>query len=227
MGLAATCGAVAIVGPTFGGTGDVIVKRAEAVVVARPLDSIVTPVPVSPIAARGLVAVPPRRQPIAQPELPPGTFVNPLPGPERVLPVRGTRRFGAERPGDRADECGAGHCGVDLGFVVGTPILAALDGIVLSVQLDPQHRDGKYVRILHADGVSTWYFHLDEIRPGLGRGQPILAGETVGTLGRTGIHHSEPHLHFAMTMAIKGDDTYVDPLPYLREAQVLASPLPN
>src|SRR6185503_11580017 len=42
-------------------------------------------------------------------------WVHPLGGPARRMPIRDSRVFGAERPGERPIECQNGHCGVDIG----------------------------------------------------------------------------------------------------------------
>jgi murein DD-endopeptidase MepM/ murein hydrolase activator NlpD len=70
----------------------------------------------------------------------------------------------------------------------------------------------------HGD-VSTLYFHLDAIRADLATGTRVVAGETLATLGRTGVQTSPTHLHFAVLV----DGAYVDPLRLLRRARVLAA----
>jgi murein DD-endopeptidase MepM/ murein hydrolase activator NlpD len=147
-------------------------------------------------------------------------WVHPLAGPQRRMPIRLSRVFGAQRPGHRPMECNAGHCGVDIGGEVwGEPILAAHGGIVDRVQRDPDRgRGGMYVRLSHRDGtVFTQYFHLAAIPGHLREGTPVRAGEVIGLLGATGIKHSEAHLHF--TVAVKsseeGPEQYIDPEPLI------------
>src|SRR5690606_25366324 len=81
----------------------------------------------------------------------------------RRLPLRGSREFGAVRPGDRPDECGGGHCGVDLGNQIGEVIHAALPGVVRRVNHSASRSGGRYVIIDHPGGYATYYFHLDRI----------------------------------------------------------------
>jgi murein DD-endopeptidase MepM/ murein hydrolase activator NlpD len=217
--LGCAAAAAAVVGPRLSSSADV--RSPVAAEAPAPPPSIVTPLPFSPIASHGVTASPPPRRVVIAPKVPAGAFVHPIPGPERELPANESRLFGADRPGERAPECGQGHCGVDLGELIGTPILAARDGDVVMVQRDRNARGGRFVQVRHAGGLYTWYFHLDEIRSDLAIGMRVRAGEPIATLGRTGITNSAPHLHFAMTVEEDGVETYVDPMPYLRDAVVV------
>lgn len=145
---------------------------------------------------------------------------------ERELPTKDDRRFGAERPGHRPAECGAGHCGVDLGRERGAIVHAALGGRIIRVKRDAGSLSGRYVAIEHPQGLRTRYMHLDRIHPDLVAGMEIASGEAIGVLGATGIQHSPPHLHFAVQR--KGDSgwQYVDPEPMLTQAIVLDAPAP-
>ncbi|RMH36712.1 MAG: M23 family metallopeptidase [Deltaproteobacteria bacterium] len=150
-------------------------------------------------------------------------WVHPLAGPERALPDSASRRFGADRDGTRP-ECGRGHCGVDLGHERGLVVHAAADGFVERVVVAPDRKGGNYVKLRHPHGFASFYMHLDRIRPGLRRGDLVQAGEPLGTTGRTGIHHSGPHLHFAVARTTPERDVFVDPEPMLREAELLPAP---
>ena len=140
-----------------------------------------------------------------------------------------TGRFGAERDG-LAHPCGRGHCGVDLSGPVGRPIVAVAAGVVVHVEHSRNGRDGRsgrYVRIEHSDGVFTSYMHLNAIAAGLDVGDRVDAGQQIGTLGRTGIHSSAPHLHFALEVPTSrklGNQVitrHVDPLPFMARASVV------
>jgi len=151
-------------------------------------------------------------------------WVHPLPG-VRQLPVRHTRRFGAERSGVRPSECGNGHCGVDLGGVRGSAVIAAAAGHVVVASNDDRGKSGRYVAIEHSNGFKTFYMHLDSVELGIEVGDVIAAGMTLGTLGRSGIRHSEPHLHFALSKEENEQPYFLDPEPMLRFAVVLPAPL--
>ncbi|MGZ3425515.1 MAG: peptidoglycan DD-metalloendopeptidase family protein [Polyangia bacterium] len=150
-------------------------------------------------------------------------WYHPLPGPKRTLPERDTRRFGAAREGMRPEECEGGHCGVDIGTETGMLVLASHDGVVERVERDPEvggrrGNEGRFIRVLHKGGtVITSYIHLDAIREDLRPGIPVRAGEAIGTVGDTGVQHSGPHLHFAISVrpSAEGSELYINPEPLL------------
>ncbi len=152
-------------------------------------------------------------------------WVHPLAGP-RQMPMRDSRRFGAARHGARPAECGRGHCGVDLGGKRGVVVHAAADGVIARVVREIRKESGRYVMIEHAGGLRSYYMHLDEIRGDLDVGQPVVAGAPIGTVGRTGVIKSGPHLHFSIAQERAGRTTYLDPEPILRHAVVRAQPAP-
>jgi len=169
---------------------------------------------------------PPEPDPMFGPEQPsPDFFVegdrwyHPLAGPVRRLPLRPTSRFGAGRDHDSPESCRQGHCGVDIGEVKGEPILAAHDGVVERVVREENDlHGGRYVRLLHNGGkVITQYMHLDTVADELKPGVHVRAGEPIGTLGETGVHHSTPHLHFTVSTKASetADEVYLDPEPLL------------
>lgn len=86
-----------------------------------------------------------------------------------------------------------GHAGIDLGARRGTPVRAAADGIA-SVSEDA--RLGKAVRIDHGGGIESLYAHLDRVA--LTTGMAVTAGQSIGTVGATGLA-TGPHLHFQVT----------------------------
>jgi murein DD-endopeptidase MepM/ murein hydrolase activator NlpD len=134
-------------------------------------------------------------------------WLHPLYGPRRVLPVRNTRRFGAAREGLRPEECRDGHCGVDLGTAKGDPVIAVHDGVVERVVRDAEEggrrgNEGRFIRKIRGD-----------LHPGV----PVKAGEQIGTVGETGVQHSGPHLHFAISVRRDPDseELFIDPEPML------------
>ncbi len=95
---------------------------------------------------------------------------------------------------------------LDFAVPVGTPVLAARDGVVMQLQdryrgngLDRARDAGRanYVRILHDDGSMALYAHLAEAGVLVGVGQRVEAGERIGLSGNTG-YSTAPHLHFAV-----------------------------
>lgn len=158
------------------------------------------------------------------PDLPPPDFFHegevwfhPLPGPLRRMPERPTRRFGVERDHDSPESCRQGHCGCDIGEVRGEPVLAVHDGVVERVVRESDGRSGRYVRLIHRNGtIVTQYMHLDDVAD-LKPGMRVRAGDKLGTVGGTGVLHSEPHLHFTVAVRTKEDapEVYLDPEPLL------------
>ena len=95
---------------------------------------------------------------------------------------------------------------LDFTVPVGTPVLAAREGVVMQVQDDWRgsgrdlqgfaHR-ANFVRILHEDGTMAMYAHLEYYGVGVKPGQRVAAGDLLGLSGNTG-YSTGPHLHFAV-----------------------------
>lgn len=94
---------------------------------------------------------------------------------------------------------GKGHNGIDLRAAPGTPIKAALAGVVLGTgntdSVCPGASYGKWVLIKHANGLTTLYAHLSLIK--VGEGQNVATRELIGYSGSTG-YATGPHLHFSL-----------------------------
>jgi len=94
---------------------------------------------------------------------------------------------------------GGGHPGVDISAPIGTPIKAAFSGTVLATGNTDLIRGcysyGKWVMVVHGNGISTLYAHLSEID--VGKGQSVGTGQTLGLSGMTG-YATGPHLHFGV-----------------------------
>lgn len=98
------------------------------------------------------------------------------------------------------------HLGADLGAPLGEEVRAFAAGTVFFVGENDSY--GKYLKIAHANGVSTIYAHCSRL---LARwGQAVAAGETVALVGETG-NATGPHLHFSVLK----DGVFLDPLYYL------------
>lgn len=87
------------------------------------------------------------------------------------------------------------HEGIDFNAEIGTPVVAAADGIVLSAAYHPEF--GNLVELDHGDGLTSRYAHLSrmEVLPG----RLIKRGEHLGAVGNTG-RSTGPHLHFELRM---------------------------
>jgi murein DD-endopeptidase MepM/ murein hydrolase activator NlpD len=119
-----------------------------------------------------------------------------------LIPVSGelTSGYGYRlHPVDQVEDL---HAGVDIAAPEGTPIVAALAGIV--EQVSEEDGLGKTLRIVHGDGIETVYGHCATIT--LREGQFVQQGDQVGTVGSTG-KSLGPHLHFE----IRVDGVAIDP----------------
>lgn len=87
-----------------------------------------------------------------------------------------------------------GHNGVDLASSIGTPVLAAAEGVVLAAKGEGYNGGyGKMIIISHSNGTQTVYGHLNAVY--VSTGQTVGKGEQIGELGNTG-RSTGPHLHF-------------------------------
>jgi murein DD-endopeptidase MepM/ murein hydrolase activator NlpD len=83
------------------------------------------------------------------------------------------------------------HAGIDFPSPIGTPIVAAAGGVVITAQYHPEY--GNMLEIDHGNDIVTRYGHTSKIYVKVGdivrRGQHVA---DVGTTGRS----TGPHLHF-------------------------------
>ena len=99
------------------------------------------------------------------------------------------------------------HAGLDIAAPVGTPVVALAAGVVTFAGTIA---DGAVVvEIEHAQDVTSTYAHL-EPELVVRAGQTVTAGQTVGSVGLTGIT-TGPHLH----LAVFADAEFIDPLSVL------------
>ena len=87
------------------------------------------------------------------------------------------------------------HLGVDIAAPVGTPIVAAADGVVSLVH-DGMFFTGKTLAIDHGLGVSTIYAHMSALL--VKAGDRVKRGQPIGRIGKTG-RVTGPHLHWSLT----------------------------
>lgn len=91
------------------------------------------------------------------------------------------------------------HNGIDLAASVGTPVLAAADGVVAAEGNEdlycPHGAYGKFVVINHPNGLTTLYGHLSKIL--VTAGETVSRGQIIAYSGKTGAV-TGPHLHFTV-----------------------------
>jgi murein DD-endopeptidase MepM/ murein hydrolase activator NlpD len=117
-------------------------------------------------------------------------------------PLRGNivARFGPGASGERFN-------GIKIAAPLGTPILAAADGVVAYAGNEVANLGGLVI-LKHGDGWTTVYGHASQLL--VQRGQAVKKGQTIATSGDSGLA-DRPELHFEMR---KGR-TPVDPLGQL------------
>lgn len=103
------------------------------------------------------------------------------------------------------------HLGIDIEADAGTPVYAAADGTVESVEFHPMM--GQTIVISHAGGYKSVYQNLQtKVPENIKAGAAVKAGDEIGALGDTAlIEISEaPHLHFELYK----DDICENPLAH-------------
>lgn len=91
-----------------------------------------------------------------------------------------------------------------------TPVVAAMDGVVVEthdgeydrchayaggISCDGHPVVGNHVKLRHADGSETWYWHLAKGSVVVAVGDEVACGQELGLVGSSG-YSSAPHLHF-------------------------------
>lgn len=94
-----------------------------------------------------------------------------------------------------------GRHAVDVAMPIGTPIVAARGGVVVSLENRQSGRagnpSGNFVRILHDDGTMGVYLHLQQGSVRVREGQRVTQGQPIARSGNTG-NSTGPHLHFVI-----------------------------
>lgn len=103
---------------------------------------------------------------------------------------------------------GVAHVGelihsIDYDAPEGTPIFAALDGIVVTVKDDSDiggddpkfEDDANYIEIVHEHGEISEYEHILKGSAKVQVGDMVAVGQTIAEVGNTG-WSEYPHLHF-------------------------------
>lgn len=85
------------------------------------------------------------------------------------------------------------HRGVDFSARMGTPIMAAGDGLIERAGRFGAY--GHYIRIRHTNEYSTAYAHLSRYANGIRAGKRVKQGEIIGYVGTSG-RSTAAHLHY-------------------------------
>lgn len=101
------------------------------------------------------------------------------------------------------------HKGVDIWATMGTPIVAAANGVVSATGTDNVSGYGVYVDIDHNYGFKTRYAHLQ--RSSVVEGEEVVQGQRIGTMGNTGLS-TGTHLDFQIWIGTEN----IDPVHFLK-----------
>ena len=102
---------------------------------------------------------------------------------------------------------GTFHAGIDIANATYTPIRATKSGVVL--ESGPAGGYGTLIRILHDDGYTSAYGHMETLN--VVAGQRVNAGDVIAGMGTRGFS-TGPHLHFEI---IDPSGVAIDPLAWL------------
>ena len=123
--------------------------------------------------------------------------IDPVTGPVtsdfgyRISPITGKNEF---------------HLALDISADEGTEIGAFADGVVEYIGESDEY--GQYLKITHANGVSSFYAHCSKLL--VRKGMTVTCGQTVALVGQTG-NAIGSHLH----LTIEKDNVRLDPSYYV------------
>jgi len=111
--------------------------------------------------------------------------------------------------GSRFSHRGHEEFAIDFDMPVGTTVHAARSGVVARIEEsnskgcwdDDCGQYANFVVVLHDDGTTGEYYHLDEDGALVNAGDTVERGQIIALSGNTG-HTTMPHLHFAVYRAI-------------------------
>jgi murein DD-endopeptidase MepM/ murein hydrolase activator NlpD len=133
--------------------------------------------------------------------------------------------------GSRFSHVGLEQYAVDFNMSVGTPVHAARAGVVARIEESSDKGcwdDGcgayaNYIVVMHDDGTTGEYYHLQQNGALIDVGDHIIAGQKIALSGNTG-HTTMPHLHFAVYRAAEWGNTQSIPVRFLSSAGVVERP---
>jgi len=133
--------------------------------------------------------------------------------------------------GSRFSHTGLEQFAIDFRMDEGTPVHAARSGIVARAVEENSvgcWRPGcgahaNFVVVLHDDGTTGEYYHLQKDGVLVEVGERIIAGQNIALSGNTG-HTTIPHLHFAVYRAIEWGKTQSIPVRFVTADGMIESP---
>jgi murein DD-endopeptidase MepM/ murein hydrolase activator NlpD len=196
-------------------------RRQQQQVQKGPIQIEVPPPARASVPPPGLVAAAPAAADSYNPMIrtPVGQTVSPelpsLSAPDMYLPDSPAQFNGYIWPTKGVITSGYGrrwgrmHKGIDIAAPVGTPVLAAAPGVVVSAGWNSGGY-GNLVEIQHPDGSLTLYAHNNRVL--VRRGQQVAQGQQISEMGSTG-RSTGPHCHFEVHPAGRGAINPIAVLP--------------
>jgi murein DD-endopeptidase MepM/ murein hydrolase activator NlpD len=133
--------------------------------------------------------------------------------------------------GAKLSHVGAEQFTLDFGMPVGTPVHAAREGVV--VLFEDSHEGGclreecsslaNFVVVLHADGTTGEYFHLERGSVRVALGERVECGQLLASSGNTG-YSSAPHLHFGVYRTLANGHTQSVPVRFETRLGAIVAP---
>jgi murein DD-endopeptidase MepM/ murein hydrolase activator NlpD len=123
--------------------------------------------------------------------------------------------------GSRFSHTGLEAYAVDFDMPEGTPVHAARGGVVARVEEshsigcweDGCGRYANFIVVLHSDGTTGEYYHLQKDGALVEVGDRVVRGQQIALSGNTG-HTTMPHLHFAVYRATEWGNTQSIPVRF-------------
>ena len=133
--------------------------------------------------------------------------------------------------GSKFSHTGLEAFAVDFDMPEGTAVHAARGGVVARVEEshstgcweDGCGRYANYIVILHDDGTTGEYYHLQKDGALVEVGDSVAQGQKIGLSGNTG-HTTMPHLHFAVYRATEWGNTQSIPIRFQSADGVVMRP---
>lgn len=149
-----------------------------------------------------------------------------------LLPYAGGSSFRVLQGfGSRLSHRGGEQYAVDFNMSSGTPVHAARSGVVARIEESNDKgcwEDGcgafaNFIVVLHDDGTTGEYYHLQQNGALVAAGDKVFAGQKIGLSGNTG-HTTMPHLHFAVYRATKRARSQSVPISFISGDGVVYEP---
>jgi len=133
--------------------------------------------------------------------------------------------------GSRFSHAGIEEYAIDFEMPRGSSVHAARSGVVARIEEGNSYgcfedgcgRYANFIVILHSDGTTGEYYHLQKNGVFVEPGDSVARGQRIGRSGNTGYSMS-PHLHFAVYRASNDGDTQSVPIRFQSASGIINRP---